>query len=50
MIRDEFWNQEKAEEFGANWTEAQAVVAELEYRANIWLADINNGNIKFLRP
>lgn len=37
----------KAEEFGDNWEEAQAVIREIEFRADIWLADINTGNIKF---
>lgn len=47
MVRDEFWLSEKSSEFGPNWKEAQAVIRELEYRADIWLADVNNGNIKF---
>lgn len=47
MLRDEIWLQQKAEEFGDNWNEAQAVIRELEYRASIYLADVNTGNIKF---
>ena len=47
MIRDEEWLREKAEEFADNWEEAQAVVRELEYRAGIYLSDVNSGNIKF---
>lgn len=47
MIRDEIWKNQKAEEFGNNWQEAQAVIMEIEYRADIWLADVNTGNIKF---
>lgn len=47
MIRDEIWVNQKAEEFGANWEEAQAVIREIEFQANIWLADVNTGNIKF---
>ena len=47
MVRDEIWMQEKADEFGENWQQAQAVIRELEYRANICLSDVNTGNIKF---
>lgn len=47
MVRDEIWETQKAEEFGENWEEAQAVIREIEFRANIWLADVNTGNIKF---
>ena len=47
MHRDELWHEQKAEEFGENWAEAQAVIKEIEYRAGIWLADVNTGNIKF---
>ena len=49
MCRDEIWTEQKAEEFGNDWEEAQAVIRELEYRANIWLADVNTGNIKFAK-
>ena len=47
MLRDEIWTAQKAEEFGAYWNEAQAVIREIEFRADIWLADVNTGNIKF---
>jgi hypothetical protein len=47
MKRDEFWLESKQEEFGKNWEEAQAIIRELEYRADIWLSDVNTGNIKF---
>lgn len=47
LCRDELWLEQKSEEFGENWDEAQAVIKELEFRAGIWLADINTGNIKF---
>jgi hypothetical protein len=47
MIRDEHWMQEKAAEFGDDWVEAQAVIRELEYTAEIALVDVNPGNIKF---
>ena len=47
LARDESWMEQKAEEFGENWEEAQAVIRELEHRADIYLADINIGNIKF---
>ena len=47
MLRDEEWEQQKSEEFGAHWEEAKAVIREIEYRANMWLADVNTGNIKF---
>jgi hypothetical protein len=47
MVRDEIWFSQKQEEFGNNWEEAQAVIRELEYRAGIWLSDVNTGNIKF---
>jgi hypothetical protein len=49
MSRDQIWLEQKAEEFGGNWEEAQAVIRELEYRAGIWLADVNTGNIKFTK-
>ncbi len=26
---------------------AKAVIKEIEFRADIWLADVNTGNIKF---
>ena len=47
LIRDEEWEVDKKEEFGDNWEEAKAIIREIEIRANIWLADINTGNIKF---
>ena len=47
MSRDESWFSSKAFEFGENWDEAQAVIRELEYRGDLWLADVNTGNIKF---
>lgn len=47
MTRDEHWLKAKEEEFGKNWEEAQSVIRELEYRADIWLSDVNTGNIKF---
>ena len=47
MVRDEIWREQKKEEFGNNWEEAQAVIREVEHRADIWLADVNTGNIKF---
>ena len=48
MVDDEAWLLQKAEEFGSNWTEAQAIIMELQYRAGIFLADVNTGNIKFV--
>ena len=30
-----------------DWYEAKAIIREIELRADIWLADINTGNIKF---
>ena len=47
MCRDEFWYEQKSDEFGENWEEAQAVIREIEHRATMWLADVNSGNIKF---
>ena len=47
MVRDEEWEEQKAEEFDKHWEEAKAVIREIEYRAEIWLADVNTGNIKF---
>lgn len=47
LNRDEEWETEKAIEFGTNWEEAKAIIREIEQRADIWLADINTGNIKF---
>lgn len=49
MVRDDIWLEEKSEEFGDNWKNAQSVIRELEHRANIWLADVNTGNIKFAK-
>lgn len=46
MCRDDQWQLEKAEEFGANWERAQSVIREIEHRAAIWLSDVNIGNIK----
>jgi len=45
--RNEEWESEKREEFGENWDEAKVIIREIEQRADIWLADINTGNIKF---
>lgn len=45
--RDVEWFEVKREEFGKNWEEAQEIVRELEYRADIILGDVNIGNIKF---
>lgn len=47
LIRDEEWEIDKKEEFGEHWEEAKAIIREVEVRADIWLADINTGNIKF---
>lgn len=47
LTRDEFWIEQKSEEFANNWDKAQEIVRELEFLANIWLADVNTGNIKF---
>jgi hypothetical protein len=47
MCRDDIWLEQKSEEFGGNWEEAQAIIRELEHRADIWLVDVNCGNIKF---
>ena len=48
MCRDEIWLAQKSEDFGQNWEEAQSVIKEIEFRADIWLADVNSGNIKFV--
>jgi hypothetical protein len=45
--RNEEWESEKREEFGKNWEEAKIIIREIEQRADMWLADINTGNIKF---
>ena len=47
MVRDDFWRKEKSEEFGDNWLEAQEIIKEIEFRGDIWLVDVNTGNIKF---
>lgn len=47
MVRDEMWFDQKSEEFGEYWDDAQAVIREIEFRASIYLADVNTGNIKF---
>ena len=46
MVRDKVWRQEKAEEFGDNWDEAQAVIREIEHLAGIYNVDVKTGNIK----
>ena len=48
VLRDDTWKEQMSEQFGEKWEEAQAVIRELEFRAEICLADINTGNIKFL--
>jgi len=48
MNRDEYWEQQLSEDFGENWSEAKAVLREIEYAADIYIADVNTGNIKFL--
>lgn len=47
QLRDEEWELSKKEEFGENWDEAKAIIKEIEFKADIWLVDINTGNIKF---
>ncbi len=47
LNRNEDWLREKQIEFGVTWEEAMSVIREIEYRGNLWLADINTGNIKF---
>ena len=47
MKRDQTWLAEKSEEFGDNWEAAQSIIREIEHRADIWLSDVNTGNIKF---
>ena len=47
MTRDAIWETQKSEEFGENWERAKSVIREIEHRVDIWLADINTGNIKF---
>ena len=47
MNRDEHWLEAKAEEFGENWERAQSIIRELEFRAGLWLSDVNTGNIRF---
>ncbi len=42
-LRDEEWEKQKGEDFGANWEEAKIIIREIEQRADIWLADINTG-------
>jgi hypothetical protein len=49
LQRDELWLEQKAQEFGENWLEAQSIIRDIEFRADIWLADVNTGNIKFGR-
>jgi len=45
--RGEEWSMLMREEFGDDWPKAQSVIRELEFRAEIYLVDINSGNIKF---
>jgi hypothetical protein len=47
LNRDDVWFKDKQIEFGDNWEEAMSVIREIEHRADLWLADINTGNIKF---
>lgn len=50
LVRDEIWIKEKSEEFGENWDQAVSVIREIEGRADIYLADVNTGNIRFCTP
>lgn len=43
----EEWERDKAEQFGANWTEAKSVLAALEGRCGIYMLDVHPGNIGF---
>ncbi len=45
--RSKEWFEEKEEEFGENWEKAKDVIRKIEHSADIYLADINTGNIKF---
>lgn len=46
-VRDEEWEKEKIEEFESNWEDAKSIIREIELKGDLWLADINTGNIKF---
>ncbi|MCB0333094.1 MAG: hypothetical protein KDD55_06315, partial [Bdellovibrionales bacterium] len=45
--RNEEWFTEKREEFGKHWGDAEKVIREIEFKADIILVDVNPGNIKF---
>lgn len=47
LQRDDEWFESKQDEFGENWKKAYSVIAELEARSDMWLVDVNPGNIKF---
>ena len=43
----EMWRAEKAEQFGQQWPQVQAIMAMLEARFGIHLIDVNPGNVTF---
>lgn len=43
----EMWRAEKAEQFGPQWPQVQAIMAILEARFGVHLIDVNPGNVTF---
>lgn len=41
------WIEEKQEQFGENWQKVIEILAEMEERYAIYIADVNPGNIQF---
>jgi len=44
------WIEEKREQFGENWEKAQAILIDLEEKYDIYVVDVNPGNIQFKHP
>ena len=43
----EYWHHEKQEQFGTRWKEVQNILAMLSEQAEIYMLDVNPGNIMF---
>jgi hypothetical protein len=48
-INFSYGDQDKREQFGDNWLEVQALIAEFATRYSIHIVDVNPGNIRFAR-
>ena len=43
----EYWHNDKQEQFGTRWKEVQNILAMLSEQAEIYMLDVNPGNIMF---